>query len=44
VTPRIIWGALKEDADILSNVKDFNKRITIRKLFSLQLKLVTKYI
>lgn len=44
VIPRIIWRTLNEDADLSSDEKDFNKRVTIRKLFSLQLKLVTKCI
>lgn len=42
--PRINWRTLNEDADLSRDEKDFNKRVTITKLFSLQLKLVTKYI
>ena len=36
VTPRIIWRTLNEDADLRSDEKDFSKRITVTKLFSLQ--------
>lgn len=42
--PRINWRTLNDDEDLSSDEKDFNKRVTITKLFSLQLKLVTKYI